>query len=115
MASEVNMYQAQVNEYKYELERANRELMDIKKKYYENKRKEQLQREMEEEGGLGANSSSVGGVPLMSRQFIAHPKHRPRASDRSVARTVIRKFDDRAIPALALDDRRPLRPYRCLG
>jgi hypothetical protein len=51
MASEVNMYQAQVNEYKYELERANRELMDMKKKYYENKRKEQLARELLENNG----------------------------------------------------------------
>jgi chromosome segregation ATPase len=51
MASEVNMYQAQVNEYKYELERVNRELMDMKKKYYENKRKEQLARELLENNG----------------------------------------------------------------
>ena len=30
MASELNMYQAQVNEYKYEIERLSRELQDVK-------------------------------------------------------------------------------------
>jgi chromosome segregation ATPase len=59
MASEVNMYQAQVNEFKYELERSNRELMDMKKKFYENKRKEQLAREIEDEaGGAFASTNS---------------------------------------------------------
>ncbi len=32
MASELNMYQAQINDYRYELERTNRELMICKKK-----------------------------------------------------------------------------------
>ena len=35
MAAELNMYQAQVNEYKYEIERLTRELLDMKRKYYE--------------------------------------------------------------------------------
>ena len=42
MASELNMYQAQVNEYKYERERLSRELQMVKKKYYEQKRREQM-------------------------------------------------------------------------
>jgi len=42
MASELNMYQAQVNEYKYEIERLTRDLQDMKRRYYEQKRKEQL-------------------------------------------------------------------------
>merc|ERR1719240_2034903 len=46
MASELNMYQAQVNEYKYEIERLTRELQDVKRKYYEQKRREQLAKEM---------------------------------------------------------------------
>ena len=46
MASELNMYQAQVNEYKYEIERLTRELQDVKRKYYEQKRREQLASEM---------------------------------------------------------------------
>ena len=46
MASELNMYQAQVNEYKYEIERLSRELRDTKKKYYSQRRKEQLAKEL---------------------------------------------------------------------
>merc|ERR1719230_1372277 len=49
MASELNMYQAQVNEYKYEIERLTRELQDVKRKYYEQKRRDQLAREMADE------------------------------------------------------------------
>lgn len=45
MAAELNMYQAQVNEYKYEIERITRELQDIKTKYFEQKRREQMQKE----------------------------------------------------------------------
>eukprot|EP01135_Chromosphaera_perkinsii_P000050 Nk52_evm1s24 gene=Nk52_evmTU1s24 len=47
MASELNMYQAQVNEYKYEIERLARELQDVKKKYYDQRRHEQIQKEKE--------------------------------------------------------------------
>ena len=32
MASELNMYQAQANEFKYEVERVSRELQDVKRK-----------------------------------------------------------------------------------
>jgi hypothetical protein len=35
----------QVNEYKYEIERITRELQDIKTKYFEQKRREQVQRD----------------------------------------------------------------------
>ena len=45
MASELNMHQAQVNEYKFEIERLTRELQDVKRKYYEQKRRDQLVRE----------------------------------------------------------------------
>ncbi|KAI8587486.1 hypothetical protein BDZ88DRAFT_425196 [Geranomyces variabilis] len=38
LASELNMYHSQVNEYKYEIERVNRELQDLKKKYYESRK-----------------------------------------------------------------------------
>ena len=48
MASELNMYQAQVTEYKYEIERLSRELADVKRKFFEQKRREQLQREAAE-------------------------------------------------------------------
>ena len=35
------MYESQVNEYKYEIERLARELQDVKKKYFMQKKKEQ--------------------------------------------------------------------------
>ena len=35
MAAELNMYQAQVNEYKYEIERLTWELQDMKRRYFE--------------------------------------------------------------------------------
>ena len=47
MASELNMYQAQVAESKYEMERLTRELQDVKRKYYEQRRRETLQKERE--------------------------------------------------------------------
>jgi chromosome segregation ATPase len=55
MASELNMYQAQVNEYRYDVERLNRELQDTKRKYYQQKRKDQIVKDM---GGLGGGSVS---------------------------------------------------------
>jgi predicted RNase H-like nuclease (RuvC/YqgF family) len=62
MASELNMYQAQVNEYKYEIERLTRDLQDMKRRYYEQKRKEQLMATegMEESGGGGGG----GGIQV---------------------------------------------------
>lgn len=55
MASELNMYQAQVNEYKYEIERLTRDLQDMKRRYYEQKRKEQQGRD----GGYGVEEGSA--------------------------------------------------------
>ena len=43
--------QAQVNEYKFEIERLTRELQDVKKKYFEQKRREQLNRDSNNAGG----------------------------------------------------------------
>jgi len=45
MAAELNMYQAQVNEYKYENERLVREMNETKRKYFESKKREQVVRE----------------------------------------------------------------------
>ena len=44
MASELNMYEAQVQEYKYEIDRLARELQEAKKKYFMQKKKEQQQK-----------------------------------------------------------------------
>jgi hypothetical protein len=45
MAAELNMLQAQVNEYRYEIERTTRELADTKRKFLEGRRKEQVAQE----------------------------------------------------------------------
>lgn len=47
LASELNMYESQSSEYKYEIERLARELQDVKKKYFHGKKKEQQQKERE--------------------------------------------------------------------
>lgn len=46
MAAELNMFQAQAGEYKYEIERLNNELSELKKQYYEVKRRDSLSREI---------------------------------------------------------------------
>lgn len=53
MASELNMYQAQVNEARYEMERSTRELQDVKRQYYEQKRRETLATERERQATVG--------------------------------------------------------------
>ena len=62
MASELNMYQAQVNEYKYQIERLTRDLNDMKRKYLEQRRREQLQ--MERDRSLKPQNliAAVGGA-----------------------------------------------------
>lgn len=48
------MYQAQVNEYKYEISRLMREMGEAKKMYFQIKRKEQLNREDSMRGSVRA-------------------------------------------------------------
>lgn len=45
LAAELNMYQAQSNEYKYEIERLGGEKKEKKRQFYEFKRKQQLMHE----------------------------------------------------------------------
>eukprot|EP00611_Tribonema_gayanum_P010875 TRINITY_DN2099_c0_g1_i2.p1 TRINITY_DN2099_c0_g1~~TRINITY_DN2099_c0_g1_i2.p1 ORF type:complete len:318 (-),score=179.71 TRINITY_DN2099_c0_g1_i2:315-1268(-) len=52
MAAELNMSQAQVNEFKYEMERLSREAQDVKRKYYEQKRRDQMLRELKDEDSI---------------------------------------------------------------
>ena len=63
MASELNMYSAQCAEYKYEIERLNRELAALKAKWYESKRREQ-----QAEHKATAKSTSVKTQPLGASQ-----------------------------------------------
>ena len=71
MAAELNMYQAQVNEYKYEKERMIRELQELKRKYYEQRRKERLMKE-----STNMNPGMGGGKMAMPQQSDNpnHPK-----------------------------------------
>jgi chromosome segregation ATPase len=67
MASELNMYQAQVTEYKYEIERLSRELADVKRKFFEQKRREQLQRE----AAAAATSKAASRDPALAQAAAA--------------------------------------------
>lgn len=45
MAGEINMYQASTNQYKYDIERIVKEIQEIRRKYNEQKKREQLNQE----------------------------------------------------------------------
>jgi chromosome segregation ATPase len=53
MASELNMYQAQTSEYKYEVDKLTRDLGDVKKRYFDHKRRQEADR--------GADRENMGG------------------------------------------------------
>jgi competence protein ComGC len=80
MASELNMYQAQVNEYKYEQERLTRELTEMKRKYYVQKRKDKMLEDMEYAGGAGGMiaMSKTGPMQLQNEQTVAAKAARTR-------------------------------------
>merc|ERR1711998_412434 len=59
MNSELEMYKAQVNEYKFEIERLTRELQDVKKKYFEQKRREQQNRDNQTGGKQQMRTGTV--------------------------------------------------------
>ncbi|XP_077992251.1 cilia- and flagella-associated protein 58-like [Glandiceps talaboti] len=67
MSSELNMYESQANEYKYEIERLARELQEAKKKYFLQKRKEQQQRERE-------RALAQAGAPVIQPQRHDGPR-----------------------------------------
>ncbi len=47
MTAELNMFQAQASEYRVEMERTGRELNDMKRRFFEHKRKDQIVKAME--------------------------------------------------------------------
>ncbi|XP_026787942.2 cilia- and flagella-associated protein 58 [Pangasianodon hypophthalmus] len=67
LSSELNMYESQAQEYKYEIERLAGELQNVKKKYFMQKRKEQACREKE-------RSLAQAGQPLIMPQRIDGPR-----------------------------------------
>ncbi|KAJ3239477.1 hypothetical protein HDU81_005921 [Chytriomyces hyalinus] len=75
LASELNMYHSQVNEYKFEIDRLTQELQELKKKYYEQKRRERddrlkKQRYGDTAAGGGADALNPGGV-VSERMILA--------------------------------------------
>ncbi|KAI9328553.1 hypothetical protein BDR26DRAFT_54242 [Obelidium mucronatum] len=95
LASELNMYHSQVNEYKFEIDRLTRDQQELKKKYYEQKKKEREDRlrkqryehsssqhpggvVSERMGGLvGLFGDQAIGVTMMDPQLF-NPKHHHR-------------------------------------
>ena len=49
------MYHSQVNEYKYEIERVNREMQDLKSKYYQLRKRHQA----EKRNNIGGNNPDM--------------------------------------------------------
>jgi uncharacterized protein YlxW (UPF0749 family) len=47
LAGEINMYQAKTNQYKYDIERTQKEIQEIRRKYHEQKKREQVNQENE--------------------------------------------------------------------
>merc|ERR1712084_51273 len=63
MASELNMYHAQLSDYKDEIERLTKELQDTKRRYFEQRHREQLLKDTsrtEKPGPVGQVASSRG-------------------------------------------------------
>ncbi|XP_060754267.1 cilia- and flagella-associated protein 58 [Neoarius graeffei] len=67
LSAELNMYESQAQEYKYEIERLARELQNVKKKYFVQKRKEQAWREKE-------RNLAQPGQPLIVPQRTDGPR-----------------------------------------
>lgn len=74
MASELNMYQAQVSEYQFEIERLARELSEAKKKYLGQKRKEATLRERERALQTGVSCGAGVGCQPMRRAAADAPR-----------------------------------------
>jgi len=58
MAAELNMYHAQLNDYKDEIERLTKELQDTKRRYFEQRRREQLLQDTSKSGTTDAAGAS---------------------------------------------------------
>lgn len=58
------MYESQMGEYKFEIDKLNKELTEVKDKYFMQKKKEQLIKEkerLEASGAVGSGGASSGG------------------------------------------------------
>ncbi len=82
MAAELNMFQAQVNEYRFEIDRLTRELQDVKRKYFEQRRTTQLAATATVTGGVASTGATAvlgnfttAGIekdPLLQQQNAFH-------------------------------------------
>ena len=70
MASELNMYQAESTEFKYEIERLARELQETKKRYFEQKRKDIAARER----NITMNATTEGPAHAALTQTTGSPR-----------------------------------------
>eukprot|EP00928_Gymnodinium_smaydae_P071063 TRINITY_DN54745_c0_g1_i1.p1 TRINITY_DN54745_c0_g1~~TRINITY_DN54745_c0_g1_i1.p1 ORF type:complete len:860 (+),score=226.98 TRINITY_DN54745_c0_g1_i1:170-2749(+) len=62
MAAELNMYHAQLNDYKDEIERLTRELQDTKRRYFEHRHREQLMRDTSARAATSRNDATSAQV-----------------------------------------------------
>jgi hypothetical protein len=62
------MYESQINEYKFELDKLNKELSEVKSKYFLQKKKEHLTKEKDRLDGSGASGCPVI-VPQRNEQI----------------------------------------------
>jgi hypothetical protein len=63
LASELNMYESQISEYKFETDKLNKELSEVKNKYFMQKKKEHLVKERERLEGGGAPGGPTSIMP----------------------------------------------------
>ena len=56
-----------MNEYKYEIERLTRDLQDMKRRFYEQKRREQIDRERQHEAAAGGAELKTQPNPGLPR------------------------------------------------
>ncbi len=57
------MYESQISEYKFEIDKLNKELSDVKNKYFQQKKKEHLVKERERMDGAPGGPSAPGIMP----------------------------------------------------
>merc|ERR1719356_1819473 len=67
MAAELNMYHAQLNDYKDEIERLTKELQDTKRRYFEHKHREQLVKDTSTHAGRPDNTGASVAQVSQSR------------------------------------------------
>lgn len=59
------MYESQVGEYKFEIDKLNKELTEVKDKYFMQKKKEQIMKEKERLEASGANGANGSSAPII--------------------------------------------------